>query len=82
MGIDDDVYLRIDVEWMKWRLASRLLCDKNVSPKLEGKIYRVVLRPTMLYGAECRLVKKRPKLSSLEDENCRNMDVAMDVWTY
>lgn len=43
---------------IKWRLASIVLCDKNVSPKLEGKFYIVVVRLTLLYGAECWLVKK------------------------
>ncbi|XP_060183241.1 uncharacterized protein LOC132613217 [Lycium barbarum] len=30
-----------------------VLCDKKVSPRLKGKFYRVVVRPTLLYGAEC-----------------------------
>ncbi|KAK4350932.1 hypothetical protein RND71_030245 [Anisodus tanguticus] len=42
---------------MKWRLASGVLCDKKVPPKLKGKFYRVVVRPTMLYKAECWSVK-------------------------
>ncbi|PHT26468.1 hypothetical protein CQW23_33915 [Capsicum baccatum] len=42
---------------MKWKLASGVLCDKKVPPKLKGKFYRVVVRPTMLYGAECWQVK-------------------------
>ncbi|XP_055808172.1 uncharacterized protein LOC129876703 [Solanum dulcamara] len=55
--IDDDVTHRIGVGWMKWRLASGVLCDKNVPPKLKGKFYKVVVRPAMLYGAECWPVK-------------------------
>lgn len=34
-----------------------MLCDKNVSPRLKGKLYRVVVRPTILYRVECWLVK-------------------------
>ncbi|XP_059282471.1 uncharacterized protein LOC132036212 [Lycium ferocissimum] len=56
--IDDDVTHRIGAGWMKWRLASGVLCDKKVPPKLKGKFYNVVVRPTMLYGAECWPVKK------------------------
>ncbi|XP_070043178.1 uncharacterized protein [Nicotiana tomentosiformis] len=42
---------------MKWRLASGVLCDKNVPLRLKGKFYKVIVRPTMLYGAECKPVK-------------------------
>ncbi|XP_070053589.1 uncharacterized protein [Nicotiana tomentosiformis] len=56
--IDEDVTHRIRAGWMKWRLASGVLCDKNVSLRLKGKFYKVVVRPTMLYGAECWPVKK------------------------
>ncbi|XP_060189176.1 uncharacterized protein LOC132618126 isoform X2 [Lycium barbarum] len=55
--IDDDVTHRIGAGWMKWRLASGVLCDKKVPPKLKGKFYKVVVRPTMMYGVECWPVK-------------------------
>ncbi|XP_016566975.1 uncharacterized protein LOC107865153 [Capsicum annuum] len=50
--IDEDVSHRTGAGWMKWKLASGFLCDKNVPLKLKGKFYRVVVRPTMLYGAK------------------------------
>ncbi|KAG5631776.1 hypothetical protein H5410_003493 [Solanum commersonii] len=34
--IDDDVTHRIGVAWMKWRLASGVLCDKKIPPRLKG----------------------------------------------
>ncbi|OIT40319.1 exocyst complex component sec6 [Nicotiana attenuata] len=55
--IDGDVTHRIGAGWWKWRLASGVLCDKKVPQKLKGKFYRVVVRPAMLYGAECWPVK-------------------------
>nr|XP_016460957.1 PREDICTED: uncharacterized protein LOC107784344 [Nicotiana tabacum] len=45
--INEDV-----THWMKWRLASGILYNKNMPPRLKGKFYIVVVRPTMLYGAE------------------------------
>ncbi|XP_019238436.1 PREDICTED: uncharacterized protein LOC109218522 [Nicotiana attenuata] len=42
---------------MNWGLASGVLCDKKVPPRLKGKFYRVVVRPTMLYVAECWPIK-------------------------
>ncbi|XP_070003312.1 uncharacterized protein [Nicotiana sylvestris] len=47
--IDEDVTHRIRVGWMK--------CNKNVPLRLKGKFYKVVVRPTMLYGEECWPVK-------------------------
>ncbi|XP_070056765.1 uncharacterized protein [Nicotiana tomentosiformis] len=34
--IDEDVTHRIGVGWMKWRLTSRILCDKRVPPILKA----------------------------------------------
>ncbi|XP_070006864.1 uncharacterized protein [Nicotiana sylvestris] len=36
--IDEDVTYRIGVRWMKWRLASGVLCDKKVPTLLKGKM--------------------------------------------
>nr|XP_016448327.1 PREDICTED: uncharacterized protein LOC107773418 [Nicotiana tabacum] len=55
--IDEDVTHRIGARRMKWRLASGVLCDKNVPLRLKGKFYKIVVRPTMLYEAEYWPVK-------------------------
>jgi len=55
--IDEDVTHRIGMGWMKWRLASGVLCDKKVPRLLKGKFYRAVVRPAMLYGTECWPIK-------------------------
>jgi hypothetical protein len=57
--IDEDVSHRIKAGWMKWRQASRVLCDKRVLQKLKGKLYRTSIRPAMLYGAKCWPTKRR-----------------------
>ncbi|XP_019231960.1 PREDICTED: uncharacterized protein LOC109212742 [Nicotiana attenuata] len=57
VDIDENVTHHIEVERMKWRLASGVLCDRKVSLELKGKFYRAVLRPAILYGAECWLAK-------------------------
>ncbi|VFQ58342.1 unnamed protein product [Cuscuta campestris] len=56
--LDADVGHRVGVAWAKWRLASGVLCDPKISPRMKGKFYRSVVRPAMLYAAECWAVKK------------------------
>lgn len=55
--IDNDVTLRISAAWMICRLASDVLYEKKIPPKLKGKLYSVVVRPALLYGAKCWQVK-------------------------
>ena len=50
--IDEDVEHRLKVGWLKWRLASGVLCDRHMQTRLKGKFYRMS-RPAMTYGAEC-----------------------------
>ena len=35
---------------MSWRKMSGVLCDRKLSAKVKGKIYKSVVRPTILYG--------------------------------
>jgi hypothetical protein len=51
--IDEELSHRIKAGWLKWRQASGVLCDTRVSLNLKVKFYRTVIRPAMLYGAEC-----------------------------
>lgn len=51
--INDDITHRIGGRWMNWRLMYDVLYDINVPTNLKGKFYMVVVRPAMLYGAEC-----------------------------
>jgi hypothetical protein len=57
--IDKDLSHRIKAGWLKWRLASGVLCDPMVPLKLKDKFYRTTIRPAMLYGAECLPTKIR-----------------------
>ncbi|XP_070026616.1 uncharacterized protein [Nicotiana sylvestris] len=46
--IAEEVTHRIGVGWMKWRLATGVLCDKKVPLLLKGKFYKTVVRSAML----------------------------------
>nr|GEV02828.1 ataxia telangiectasia mutated family protein [Tanacetum cinerariifolium] len=56
--IDEDVSHHIKMAWLKWRVATGAICDRNIPLKLKGKFYRVAIRPSMLYGSECWPITK------------------------
>ncbi|XP_026459825.1 uncharacterized protein LOC113360538 [Papaver somniferum] len=73
--IDLDVRQRIQIGWARWRQSAGLLYDKKVSLKLKCKFHKTVVRPAMLYGAECWVTR---------EEHCRNLhsaEMRMLRWT-
>ncbi|XP_047000687.1 uncharacterized protein LOC124616424 [Schistocerca americana] len=51
-GLESEIQHRINCGWNNWRKMSGVLCDKKVSIGLKGKVYKSVVRPAMIYGAE------------------------------
>ncbi|EXB53610.1 putative alpha-ketoglutarate-dependent dioxygenase [Morus notabilis] len=47
--IEEDIQHRIKAWWVKWKNATRVICDGKMPIKLKGKFYRTVIRPAMLY---------------------------------
>nr|GEU76638.1 hypothetical protein [Tanacetum cinerariifolium] len=56
--IGEDVSHRIKATCMKWRAATKVLCDRIVPVKLKGKFHRVSIRSFMLYVSECWPIMK------------------------
>jgi len=44
--------MRIGRAWDKWRQLTVILCDQKVPKRLKVLIYKTVIRPVLLYGAE------------------------------
>ena len=44
---------------MRWLKVFGVLCDRKLSAKVRGKMYKSVIRPTMLYGMETVAVTER-----------------------
>ena len=43
---------RIQSGWRNWRKCSGVLCDRKIPVKLKGKVYKTVIRSSMLYAVE------------------------------
>ena len=56
-----EVKKRVQAGWNGWRRMSGVICDRRVPTrvKLKGKVYKVAVRPAMLYGLETVALTKR-----------------------
>jgi len=50
--IDKNINQRIKVSWPKWKYASSVLCDRRIPIRLKSKVYRMVVKPAVLYGSK------------------------------
>ena len=53
-----EVTARVNGAWTKWRTTTGVLCDRRMKDHLKSRIYRAVVRPVALYGAECWPITK------------------------
>jgi hypothetical protein len=51
-GCRVEVEKRIGKAWDRWRSLTGVLCDKKIPTKLKMLLYKVCIRPAMLYGHE------------------------------
>ena len=56
---EEEVRRRIQAGWMSWKKVSGVLCDRKLSARVKGKMYKSVVRPAMLYGMETVAVTER-----------------------
>ena len=43
---------RVQAGWNGWRRMSGVICDRRVPARVKGKVYKVAVRPAMVYGLE------------------------------
>ncbi|KAK3571553.1 hypothetical protein QTP86_013185 [Hemibagrus guttatus] len=60
-----EVKKRVQAGWNGWRKVSGVLCDRKISARIKGKVYRTVVRVAMLYGLETVSLRQRQE-SELE----------------
>ncbi|EPB72944.1 hypothetical protein ANCCEY_07976 [Ancylostoma ceylanicum] len=66
---------RANAAWSKWRQVTGVMCDRKVPLKLKSKIYRTVVRPVALYGAECWPTTLK------HEQTLHTMEMRMLRWT-
>ena len=56
---DREVKRRIQAGWNGWRKVTGVICDKRIPARVKGKVYKTVVRPSMMYGLETVPLTKR-----------------------
>ena len=68
LGIEiatEAVKQRIKMAWTKWREIIGIVCDRKIPKKLKCKLYNTVVRPVLMYGAECWALLSRTEMRVL-----------------
>ncbi|KAK3543099.1 hypothetical protein QTP70_010645 [Hemibagrus guttatus] len=73
-----EVKKRVQAGWNGWRKAWGVLCDRKISARIKGKVYRTVVRPAMLYVLETVSLRKRQE-SELEVAELKMLRFSLGV---
>ncbi|KAK3520561.1 hypothetical protein QTP70_027096 [Hemibagrus guttatus] len=73
-----EVKKRVQAGWNGCRKVSGVLCDRKISARIKGKVYRTVLRAAMLYGLETVSLRKRQE-SELEVAELKMLRFSLGV---
>ncbi|KAK3571170.1 hypothetical protein QTP86_003655 [Hemibagrus guttatus] len=75
---EKEVKKRVQAGWNGWRKVSGVLCDRKISVRIKGKVYRTVVRSAMLYGLETVSLRKRQE-SELEVAELKMLRFSLGV---
>ncbi|KAK3511498.1 hypothetical protein QTP70_009001 [Hemibagrus guttatus] len=73
-----EVKKRVQAGWNGWRKVLAVLCDRKISARIKGKVYRTVVRAAMLYGLETVSLRKRQE-SELEVAELKMLRFSLGV---
>ncbi|KAK3523014.1 hypothetical protein QTP86_011091 [Hemibagrus guttatus] len=73
-----EVKKRVQAGWNGWRKVWGVLCDRKISARIKGKVYRTVVRAAMLYGLETVSLRKRQE-SELEVAELKMLRFSLGV---
>ena len=69
---------RIQAGCMSWKKMSGVLCDRKLSARVKGKMYKSVAKPAMLYGMKTMAVTER-QVGKIEVAELKMMRLALGV---
>ncbi|XP_051780741.1 uncharacterized protein LOC127527129 [Erpetoichthys calabaricus] len=73
-----EVKKRVQAGWSEWRRVSGVICDRRISARVKGKVYRTVVRPAMLYGLETVALTRKQE-TELEVAELKMLRFALGV---
>ncbi|MCJ8744401.1 hypothetical protein PDJAM_G00118290 [Pangasius djambal] len=73
-----EVKKQVQAGWNGWRKVSEVLCDRRISERIKGKVYKTVVRPATLYGLQTVSLRKRQE-SELEVAELKMLRFALGV---
>ncbi|KAK3570342.1 hypothetical protein QTP86_017287 [Hemibagrus guttatus] len=73
-----EVKKRVQAGWNGWRNVLGVLCDRKISARIKGKVYRTVVRAAMLYGLDIVSLRKRQE-SELEVAELKMLRFSLGV---
>ena len=73
-GCEEDVKHRITAAWQKWKDLAGVVCDRKMPVWIKGKVYKTMIRPVMIYGAEAWTLRKK------EEELLERTEMRMLRW--
>ncbi|KAK3563426.1 hypothetical protein QTP86_028163, partial [Hemibagrus guttatus] len=73
-----EVKKRVQAGWIGWRKVWGVLCERKISARIKGKVYRTVVRAAMLYGLETVSLRKRQE-SELEVAELKMLRFSLGV---
>ncbi|KAK3546779.1 hypothetical protein QTP86_001533 [Hemibagrus guttatus] len=73
-----EVKKRVQAGWNGWRKVWGVLCERKISARIKGKVYRTVVRAAMLYGLETVSLRKRQE-SELEVAELKMLRFSLGV---
>ena len=69
---------KVQARWMSWKKVSGVLCNRTLSARVKGKMYKSVVRPVMLYGIETVVVTER-QVRKMEVAELKMVRLSLEV---